>query len=1219
MERREQEQQEQGQAAAAYAVSSAIQSSHPAPACAQWASVAGDASVQGGPLPVPHARVPRGKLLIWSGAAGASSALTAPGLPGGGSAAQQTPEASKGAHGGSSPQNAIVVDVGTLLRQQHPPLQLHLRPRDLQKQSRPYIAGAALLRHLLLAQEAEAEFFSPSQLPLLLHLICHCDGSNPISKLHRPQQKQLPAKRRGVSGGGHTSCEGGSKDAAAAQAAAAAAATGAATAAGAYPPAVSKANCSSHFVLALLWAAASWRSRLTEPLPLAAAAAAAALGLRSKAAALAQSMLAADAASAAAAVALAGGVAGVQRPLQLQPAVAAACLPANVCPRLAAIRAVAYWCCCCTLAQQQYAGQQQRRQQSWQQRQQRSQQLLQREVAASGTGMTSVRSSGGASNNSATLLRQLQGTCKESFLLLLRRQQEAQQQLAERQGIEMEAACALREKQQHLLQAAAAPRCTSVESSEGLTPDTALIAAPAAAAAAAADAAGVVAAALEASEKELEELVLQHVSECELLERHWTHEQQLLRQQQLRLFKDVAADLYLLQHCPAVAAGGSGFQQLVLPPLPSADETDKWAFNWQQKQQQQQQPQQDLMQEHEQQQLSGRQRATGQHVSGTREEGRATRRGLSSAMAAAAFESAERRRQSNCLQEEPASSAHPLAAARRTLQRQQQQQPQCGGGGGHAETAASEAGSLKAYPGVKFAMEEWQQQQQQRQQYLLQSDSLNDVAASGGGKRQQRRQEPRHVAAKAADCCGSKQGPVFDMTGLLHGIAETRTTQQQQQRQQQQQQQQQLRRIGGIQEHAQVRLMFGSQQRRAVWLHICTGLLSDFFPSAPTLAPAGASAATPAAQQQQQQQHGGANLASAGQWLSVLARGASERVDGVPEGPLGAPKSYCYKDVRDLRGSPCPAFAAAAAAPAAGAKTHFEEAGIGKPLNGASALAAQQHTTENASTPDLFAALTGEGFSGALAGALLPTGAALQESCACIRAATEVPDLLLPSLEEQRHLLRATVRTARQTGGSNSSSNSNSSAGSKSSSQHNLPLQPGDLFVSRHATGTAAQVCFHLVVAAHASLNAEKAADGSPARTANSQSAQPLRHSSSRSSNVDESAALSPSVCRGLRQTLRLCDKHGVRALLLPLLLLESEASASCLPFVHLQRRVLAVLRCLVAELRAIALSPENGSLCPDASASRLKNLVLLLPPMQMQQQQRSSEGGQDERVFSES
>ncbi|PHJ21911.1 hypothetical protein CSUI_004240 [Cystoisospora suis] len=74
----------------------------------------------------------------------------------------------------------------------------------------------------------------------------------------------------------------------------------------------------------------------------------------------------------------------------------------------------------------------------------------------------------------------------------------------------------------------------------------------------------------------LEALVLQHVSEFELLELHWWAERALLKQQQLQDFKDVAIDLFLL-HKAAVDGRDS---PLILPPLPSAHESDLLPSDW---------------------------------------------------------------------------------------------------------------------------------------------------------------------------------------------------------------------------------------------------------------------------------------------------------------------------------------------------------------------------------------------------------------------------------------------------------------------------------------------------------------------------------------------------------------------------------------------------------------------------------------------------------------
>ncbi|KFG63616.1 hypothetical protein TGRUB_230650 [Toxoplasma gondii RUB] len=74
----------------------------------------------------------------------------------------------------------------------------------------------------------------------------------------------------------------------------------------------------------------------------------------------------------------------------------------------------------------------------------------------------------------------------------------------------------------------------------------------------------------------VEALVLQHVSEFELLELHWRAERALLKQQHLQDLKDVAIDLYLL-HKAALEGHDS---PLILPALPSAQESDMLPADW---------------------------------------------------------------------------------------------------------------------------------------------------------------------------------------------------------------------------------------------------------------------------------------------------------------------------------------------------------------------------------------------------------------------------------------------------------------------------------------------------------------------------------------------------------------------------------------------------------------------------------------------------------------
>ena len=1078
-----------------------------------------------------------GKLLVWSDAVGSSASGIPPEPQTGVLGTTGAPKEGSLGELPRGPYCLVSMRAGAAL-DQYPSF-------HLQQEQQNQLNRATLLRQLLLAEEAGTAFFSPARLPLLLSLICR-------SATHL-QQPQGPMKAGVFLYGGKSSTDRIPESGACGAAATFAAAT----------PTAEAGSLSSNapYLLPLLWAVASWRSRLTEPLPVTAAAAAAALGLTSSTIATADVLAAADAASAAAAATTtAEGALYLVSQQSVQPNAAAvpACLPVDVCPRLAAVRALAYWCCCCTLAQQKTLLEVQRRQQ----RQQQQQHIN----ADSSLGIASLESSSSSSSSSSStaLLRQLQQACRESFALLLLQQQEAQQQLAERQGIEMESAYALREKQEQLVQAAAASRHSSGDTSDGTRDASAAVAAAAAAAAA-----------LDACEKDLEELVLQHVSECELLERHWKHEQQLLQHQQLRMFKDVAADLYLLQHGAAAAAAGAACQELVLPPLPSADETDRWAFSWQQQQQQQQQ------QGQQQQQPAWRhvgaaarqlfwRRTEGPHLEGAPVPGAAD---AAESPATAAPAAAERFYSSKSAAaaagKAAASPGTPLGAALGQTSQQQQQEQQQQAANTQTDVTAVESGSgqqkLDFAASRRDRQQPPQQQQQQGQQQLGRPTS--DLLPGRRQQRPQRRQQQQRQMSAAA---GSLQGPVFDMQRLLQGIAAAKRTQQRRSAslQSQQQQQQQPRQIGGVQEHAQVRLMFGLQQRRAVCMHVCTGLLSDFFPSAP--------AAALEHQQQQQQPEEVGCLVSAGQWLSLLGRGVSDSTEGPPP---GGPSSYCYKDVRDMRGSPVPFFASGGG-------------GLGW---------AEVPNKEKLGAPpaDLFAVLKA-GPQASLAGALLPTGAALHESCGCIQAAAEAPDLLLPSLEEQKRLVHAAVSTVRQR-----QRNYNPT----SNKQQRVLLQPGEVFVSRHAAGPAAQVCFHLVVSPakqtrEGSPGRGPAASGDSAHAEMSRSSSSSGLSSSSSSSGDEPAALSAPVCEGLRRVLRLCERHAVRALLLPLLLQETEASSSCLPFAQLQRRVLAVLRSLVTELRAIALSPANSSCCPDASANRLRHLVLLLPPVQSQQQQ---------------
>ncbi|OEH74364.1 hypothetical protein cyc_00829 [Cyclospora cayetanensis] len=596
------------------------------------------------------------------------------------------------------------------------------------------------------------------------------------------------------------------------------------------------------------------------------------------------------------------------------PATATACLPRGVCPRLAALRALAYWCCCCTLAQQKATNELQRRRQ-------RQQSLFQPE------------------------------------------------------------------KQEQLLHAAAAVSCSfdrgmSFQATE-LSRGTATTAATTATAAATV--------ALEACEKDLEALVLQHVSECDLLEKHWKHEQKQLVQQQLRMFKDVATDLYLLQHGADAAASGAACQKLVLPPLPSAGETDN-------------------------------SEPTGDPAQHFPRDGRDSPRVKGTVFAAYA----------------------PDAVA------------------AEGETAS-----------------------------------------------------PRPPAAAA-------RTQAVELVDPLRGVSNS------------------------------------AEQN---------GLVADFFP--PT-----------ASGSEHLQVEEGRGVLSAGEWLSLTGRGES---GGCCEGPSedwpGGSSSYCYVDVRSMRGSSNP----------------FSFGGCG--CLGRSEPVQGKGRGVDVPCDDLFAALQ-SGSQSTLSGAVLPTGVYLQESCACIRSGNEAPDLLLPSLEEQRRLLQVAVHSVRH-------QNTDTATSSLSNNQR-VVLKPGEVFVSRHSAGSRPQVCFHLAVAFPGQRH-----DGSQpcnADTAAGDANTTVLGTHSGSNNRGKGAeleCLSAPVCEGLRQVLWLCEQHAVGAVLVPLLLLETEGLASCLPFALLQRRMLAVLRCLLTELKAVALSPGSSSCCSsEATANRLKHLVLLLPPIQPHQQQ---------------
>ncbi|CDJ62168.1 hypothetical protein, conserved [Eimeria necatrix] len=854
------------------------------------------------------------------------------------------------------------------------------------------LSSTTVVRQVLLAEERRAAFFAPQRLPLILYLSSYLVPAK--QRQNRTQSEQILGKKTWPNGKPRVKVALSSW----------AATQAAPEAAGASPEIVDAA-----FLASLLWAVASWFSRLAELVPVSAEAATAALGLCTTTSARAAALAVADGCNEATAVASA---ASATLQLHDQPcavpaqslAAGAACLQGGISPRLAALRAVAYWCCCCTLAEQEATHEMQRKLSRKQQRQQN-------ESASSGSGSTeALLENSNSLSSSTTLLRQLHQECSESFAQLLLQQREAQQHLAERQGIEMEAACALREKQEQALHAAVAARAESGEDPEDAN-ETAVVAA---------------AAALTGCEKGLQELVQQHLSECELLDRHWKHEQQLLRQQQLRMFKDVAADLYLLQHGSAALIGAAR-QGLVLPPLPSADETDTWAFSWQQ----QEQPQEhQLHGQHEQRSW----RQVGEAARQLFKKGGSSYslEGVSlhttplckdfTVVAAGAADAAaeERLYGGDSGAARPKTAAGPVAsilglvgaaASGRYNGLQQQQKHQ------QKQSAAHTVHRGEVIDEGRSAQVQLMEQQQQKQQ--TQQGSTSDLNASAL-QHQQSKQRQRQLAAAAA----AHQGPVFDMPRLLQGITGSALPPQQRRiaaLQQHHQQNKFPRQVGGVQEHAQLRLIIGAQQRRTFWLHVCTGVLADFFPSK-------VASAFP---MQQQPRHGDGSFSCAGQWLSMLGRGDASLYEGPAEGWVGGFTSYCYRNVRDMRVSP-----------------HFYFSGsTGRPSCG------EPSNKERPEGPfdHLFAALE-RGPRASLSGAVLPTGPALQESSACIRARNDAPDLLLPSLEEQKRLLRAAVDAVRP-----------------SSVSHNghqrLLLQQGEVFVSRHAAGLRPQICFHLVVA----------------------------------------------------------------------------------------------------------------------------------------------------------
>ncbi|CDJ37154.1 hypothetical protein, conserved [Eimeria tenella] len=996
-----------------------------------------------------------------------------------------------------------------------------------QQQHHARVSSTTIVRQVLLAEERRAAFFAPQRLPLILYLSSYLIPAK--QRQNRIQNEQIMGKKIWSNGKPHV--KGALSSSAATQATPEAAAA-------------STEVIDAAFLASLLWAVASWFSRLAELVPVSAEAATAALGLCTTTSARAAALAAADGCSEATAV---PSAASATLQLYDQPcavpaqslAAGAVCLQGGISPRLAALRAVAYWCCCCTLAEQEATHEMQRKLSRKQQRQQN-------ESASSGSGSTEALLEN-SNSSSTTLLRQLHQECSESFAQLLLQQREAQQHLAERQGIEMEAACALREKQEQALQAAVAARAESGEDPEDVN-ETAVVAA---------------AAALTGCEKGLQELVQQHLSECELLDRHWKHEQQLLRQQQLRMFKDVAADLYLLQHGSA-ALFGAARQGLVLPPLPSSDETDTWAFSWQQ----QEQPQEhQLHGQHEQRSWRQVGEAARQlfkkggssyslegfslHTTPVCKDFTVVAAGVADAVAEEQLYNVD----SGAAR--PKTAAGPVAsilglvgaaASGRYNGLQQQQKHQ------QKRNVAHTVHKGEAIEEGHSAQVQLKEQQQQKQQ--TQQGSTSDLNASVL-QPQQSKPRQRQLAAAAA----AHQGPVFDMPRLLQGITGSALPPQQRRiaaLQQQHQQSKFPRHLGGVQEHAQLRLIIGAQQRRTFWLHVCTGVLADFFPSK-------VASASPV---QQQSRHGDGSFSCAGQWLSMLGRGDASLYEGPAEGWAGGFTSYCYRNVRDMRVSPHSYFSG----------------GTGRLSCG------EPSSRERPEGPfdHLFAALE-RGPQASLSGAVLPTGPALQESSACIRARNDAPDLLLPSLEEQKRLLRAAVDAVRP-----------------SSVSHNghqrLLLQQGEVFVSRHVAGLRPQICFHLV----ASARQDEDEPQTPSAVAPFGETPVRQHSLRRANSYeDEIDSLSAPLCQGLRQILRLCEAHAVEALLLPLLLLETEASASCLPFVLLQRRMLAALRCIVAELRSIALSPLSSSNCcsSDMSVDCLRHIVLLLPPMQQQQE----------------
>ncbi|CDJ53899.1 hypothetical protein EBH_0009010 [Eimeria brunetti] len=420
-------------------------------------------------------------------------------------------------------------------------------------------------------------------------------------------------------------------------------------------------------------------------------------------------------------------------------------------------------------------------------------------------------------------------------------------------------------------------------------------------------------------------------------------------------------------------------QELVLPPLPSADETERWAFNRKQ-QQQEQQRQGQLLQDQQQRptwrqmgvaarQLFRRRGGSTNQEEDSCYDARSCADGTSAAGSAATAEKEEHTRSSGAGAPHSGSTAvaaaaigalmNAAAAAGQDNQQQQQQSQQA------AFTSCKVDNSARNGPAYLQRGIQQKQQQQQQKQHVLQG-SYTDFAASTPHS-QYHKQHQRQLAVAAA----AHQGTVFDMPRLLRGIAAGAVQQQKCGTSGVSQQHQQPRLLGGVQKHAEVRLLFGAQQRRTLWLHGCTGHTADFFPC------------TASPEPQNQQQQGTGAISCAGKWLSMLGHGdtafSEEPLAGWPGGSL----SYCHKDVRHMRGS-TPSWRVGSSGRLYGEPLSWPEA--------------------DDPADDMFAALkSGPGAS--LSGAVLPTGAALQESFACIKAGNYPPDLLLPSLEEERRML----------------------------------------------------------------------------------------------------------------------------------------------------------------------------------------------------------------------